>query len=119
MLADRAGLRRSDVNAIEHGRVTLPGADKRRKLADALGIRHVDILVAAGELSEDEVPKEGEPRDLFDKGTWQHVACNYLRQMDDDKAKIVAGYAEFVLSQKPSDLPVIVRGSRSGDPIAR
>lgn len=54
-LADRAGITRQDMNAIEKGRIALPGADKRRKLASALGIRHVDFLVAIGELSPEEV----------------------------------------------------------------
>ncbi len=53
-LADRAGVRRSDLNAIEHGRIALPGAEKRRKLAAALGLRHVDVLVGAGELTAEE-----------------------------------------------------------------
>lgn len=54
-LAKRAGVPRTTVNRIEQGTTKLPEADIRRKLAKALGVRHVDILVAAGELTEEEV----------------------------------------------------------------
>lgn len=33
------------------GKVSLPKAEARRKIAKVLGVRHVDILVMAGELS--------------------------------------------------------------------
>jgi transcriptional regulator with XRE-family HTH domain len=66
-LAIEADLTKSEVSAIENGRIKLPGADKRRRLAEALRIRHVDLLVAAGELSPDEVPGPSlSPRNLND-----------------------------------------------------
>ena len=55
-LARRAELSKSELSAVERGRVALPGADKRRRLATALGVSHADLLIAAGELLEDEVP---------------------------------------------------------------
>jgi transcriptional regulator with XRE-family HTH domain len=54
-LAQRAGLKQPTIADIERGRSKLPGADIRRRLADALGIRHVDLLVAAGELTTAEI----------------------------------------------------------------
>lgn len=54
-LAERAGLSKSEVSALEKGRINLPTTDKRRRLAAALGVRHIDILVAAGELTEEEI----------------------------------------------------------------
>ena len=64
-LADATGLTKSEISAIERGRIALPGAAKRRALASALRVRHVDILEAAGELREDEIPVQGEPEPLF------------------------------------------------------
>ena len=54
-LADKAGLPRAYVNGLETGRIGLPSPDRRRLLADALRVRHVDILVAADEISPAEV----------------------------------------------------------------
>lgn len=54
----------SHLNQIEGGKIALPNADLRRKLARALGVRHVDILVAAGELAEDEAEGCDFVRDL-------------------------------------------------------
>jgi transcriptional regulator with XRE-family HTH domain len=47
---------KSELSAIEIGKIKMPGADKRRRLAAALGVRHVDLLIAAGELRDDEIP---------------------------------------------------------------
>lgn len=58
-LADRSGLTKSEISGIESGRIKLPGADKRRRLADALAVRHVDVLMAAGEISAEELPGSG------------------------------------------------------------
>jgi transcriptional regulator with XRE-family HTH domain len=58
MLADAAGISKSAINAMEHGRVRLPGPERRRAIAAALKVRHVDLLVAAGELDPDEVRGE-------------------------------------------------------------
>jgi transcriptional regulator with XRE-family HTH domain len=54
-LALRVGTSRAYLSQIESGKVSLANADTRRKLADELGIRHVDLLVAAGELAPDEI----------------------------------------------------------------
>jgi transcriptional regulator with XRE-family HTH domain len=54
--AAAAELSKSELSALENNKIKLPGADKRRRLAAVLGVRHIDLLVAAGELSEDEAP---------------------------------------------------------------
>jgi transcriptional regulator with XRE-family HTH domain len=54
-LADRAGVTRDVVAQIESGKSKLPVPENRRRLAEALGVRHVDLLVAAGELAPDEI----------------------------------------------------------------
>lgn len=58
-LAARAELSKSEINALLKGRVHLPGPDKRRRLAKALGVSHLDLLIAAGEITADEVREAG------------------------------------------------------------
>lgn len=60
-LAEEVGTSSAYVSQLESGRVNLPGADLRRRLAAALGVTHLDLLVAAGELTDDEA---GTPRQL-------------------------------------------------------
>lgn len=60
-LADRVGIRKGYMSQIESGKIGLPNADLRRRLATALRVRHVDLLIAAGELTRDELPVVGEP----------------------------------------------------------
>ena len=57
-LADALGVRRTYLLAIEKGRNKLPNIEVRRQLAAILGIRHLDLLVAAGLLNPDEVEEE-------------------------------------------------------------
>lgn len=57
--ADASGIDRPYLSQIESGKVALPGAGVRRQLASALGLRHIDILIASGEITADEV--EGLP----------------------------------------------------------
>ena len=57
-LAAKAGLTKSEINALLKGRVQLPGADKRRRLAKALGVSHLDLLVEAGEITREELGPE-------------------------------------------------------------
>lgn len=58
-LSDLARVPRTTVNRIETGTTQLPSADIRRKLAKALGVSHIDLLIAAGELDSDEVAPLG------------------------------------------------------------
>lgn len=58
-LADMTGISRARISQIEGGRVTLPGADHRRRLAKALGVSHLDLLIAAGEITQEELQSIG------------------------------------------------------------
>jgi transcriptional regulator with XRE-family HTH domain len=58
-LAARADVPANMVNRIEKGVTKLPSPDYRRRLAKGLGVSHLDILVAAGELEPDEVEAAG------------------------------------------------------------
>ena len=61
-LAEKTGILRTTLNNIERGKVSFPSIENRRRLADALRVRHVDLLVAAGELDDTEI----DPIDLDD-----------------------------------------------------
>lgn len=54
-LANAAGLKAPYVSDVERGKIALPNADIRRRLAKALGVSHLDLLVAAGEITPQEL----------------------------------------------------------------
>lgn len=58
-LSEETGISRARIAQIEGGRVALPGADFRRRLAAALGVSHLDLLVAAGEITREEIEPLG------------------------------------------------------------
>lgn len=58
-LARRSGLPRTTINRIESGTTKLPGPEIRRQLAAGLGVTHLDLLIAAGELRAEEVREAG------------------------------------------------------------
>jgi transcriptional regulator with XRE-family HTH domain len=53
--AARIGMSKSHLSQLEKGKIGLPNAALRRQIADAYSVRHVDILVAAGELLPEEI----------------------------------------------------------------
>jgi transcriptional regulator with XRE-family HTH domain len=56
-VADRASLSRSAIHSIERGHTVMPReADDRRRLCRVLGIRHWEMVVAAGIIDADELP---------------------------------------------------------------
>ena len=58
-LATRAGVPRVTINRLVKEKTALPDADTRRKLASAMGVSHLDIIVAAGEIEPEEVASAG------------------------------------------------------------
>ena len=57
-LAEMAGTSSPSLSQIEAGKTRLPGVDLRRRLAGALGLTNLDLLVAAGEVSRAELGRE-------------------------------------------------------------
>lgn len=55
-LGERTGLGTQAISAIETDQRRVPRVERRRVLAEALRVRHVDLLIAAGELDVDELP---------------------------------------------------------------
>lgn len=83
-LVAKSGVPQATISDIERGTNKLPGADYRRRLAAALNLRHVDILIAAGELNEDELPKEGAPREVFAGDPVKAQAVRLLAGLNDE-----------------------------------
>lgn len=54
-LATAAGVNQPTISDIERGQTKLPAADIRRGLAAGLGVSHLDLLVAAGEITREEL----------------------------------------------------------------
>lgn len=59
-LARRVEISQTYLSNMERGRVQLPDVAVRRRLAEALRMSHIDLLVAAGELDAHELPGEAE-----------------------------------------------------------
>jgi transcriptional regulator with XRE-family HTH domain len=90
-IADRAGLARAEMNAIEKGRIKLPGAYKRRALASALGVRHIDLFIAAGEIEPDEVPTTNRPAiDEAPAGSVRAELCATIMGLTEAEALVLA-----------------------------
>jgi transcriptional regulator with XRE-family HTH domain len=84
------GIGRGHLSQFETGKIGLPQTDVRRRLAQCLGISHIELLIAAGELSEDEVTAAGvvgklerrpdDPRhvlhELVDQINWERDPTN-------------------------------------------
>lgn len=61
-LADMAGVPKQTINRLENGKTNLPGPQIRRQIAEALGVPHIELLVAAGEITADEAGIPDDPR---------------------------------------------------------
>lgn len=71
------------ISDIERNVTKWPAADFRRALATALGVRHIDLLVAAGELRTDEVPVEGAVREPFRSGDPRRDLLEAMERIED------------------------------------
>lgn len=109
VFARRVGLTPQVINQLLKGDIKVPSAQIRRTLAKAFGLRHVDILVMVGELSEDEIPVEGKPRELFAQGTAKAEVVKELIPMREDQALQVASFAKWIANPPEVNIPVIVR----------
>jgi transcriptional regulator with XRE-family HTH domain len=67
-LCDRSGVRQPVISDIERGRTARSDADIRRRLAGALGVTHLDLLIAAGELTREEARTAATPPDADEPG---------------------------------------------------
>lgn len=57
--AEMVGTSPAYMSQIEAGGTKVPQPDLRRKIANALGVSHIELLIAAGELTPDEIERAG------------------------------------------------------------
>lgn len=91
--AELIGTSRAYMSQIEAGGTKLPNADLRRRIAAALNASHLDVLIAAGELTADEVralgvegvPTENETETelvgLVRSINWEPDKASYVRSL--------------------------------------
>jgi transcriptional regulator with XRE-family HTH domain len=94
-----AGFPQAYLSNIERGRIVLPAADFRRRLARTLGVTHVDLLIAAGELTVDEVAAGCERDDVHQVRDRQREEQTdalraWAKHLDRRTLQLVAAMAE-------------------------
>lgn len=95
-LAKRADIKRAHFSQIEGGHISLPSAEIRRRLADALKVRHVDLLVAAKELTSAEVPVEGAEREPFPRDPLKADAVRIIADLDDFNTQLACRFLKYL-----------------------
>ena len=107
-LSRNSGVLRETINRIENNKTMLPSADTRRRLAKALNVRHIELLVAAGELTEDEIdpdiPQYQDPTMDALAQTWPHL--------DEDRREDLIRYVNRLL--EPVSNVRVIREKASG-----
>jgi transcriptional regulator with XRE-family HTH domain len=90
-LADRAGLSRSYVCDIEHGRSTKPSFECLENISKALGVDRTDVLRVAGILEPVKAPEEN-ARDR------KHLSV--YQSLNESNRTAVEAFARYLLSQE-------------------
>ena len=90
-LADRAGLSRSYVCDIEHGRSTKPSFECLENISKALGVDRTDVLRVAGILEPVKAPEEN-ARDR------KHLSV--YQSLNESNRIAVEAFARYLLSQE-------------------
>jgi transcriptional regulator with XRE-family HTH domain len=98
-LARRLNMSQQYVSGLLKGRIDVPTADIRRRLAHELGIAHVDLLVLLGELDPDEVgPDEHEiMRELTDPES--HDILMWVRRLTPAQLRPLRGIIRELVRQ--------------------
>lgn len=103
-LAAEAGTSAAYMSQIESGRVLLPNADLRRRLAHALGVSHLDLLIAAGEIAEDEIAYAGATTNVAreDPDSPAVKVCELARRVrwDESREGIIATLERWAESDR-------------------
>lgn len=88
-LGKECGISDSEIMKIENGTRKTPNWENLCKIAKALGIHPLDILLAAGYISIDDINSNGRLQNL-DK-------------LDDDDCKYIQLLIDFIISRKETD----------------
>lgn len=108
-VAEVAGVDRAHISQIETGKINLPDAELRRGIATALRVRHVDLLVAAGELRADEIELPPLPLNPFPEDDARHQVIDALLRGDPKVLNLLELIMQFTRPSLPTD-PVEAAG---------
>jgi transcriptional regulator with XRE-family HTH domain len=107
--AARIDVSKSHLSQIEGGKIGLPNAALRRRIAAAYGIRHVDILVAAGELVPDEVAPPPSP--VLADPRLREIVANWPRIRDATRTSLANMFRDLMTDphvlEDEEDNPVV------------
>ena len=90
-LADRAGLSRSYLCDIEHGRSTKPSFECLESIAKALGVDRTDVLRVAGILEPAKAPEEN---------ARERKHLSVYQSLNESNRTAVEAFARYLLSQE-------------------
>lgn len=118
-LAVSADVAQSTISDFERGHLSLSNADTRRRIASALGVAHVDLLIAAGELTEAELPSSAvvaEQRATYDPNQsasdrFQASIFSTVRRHEwgEQDTLAVIGFIRYIKGD-PVDMPARLDG---------
>lgn len=110
--ADMLGLSIGYLSQLETGKITWPNADVRRRIAQWLGVSHLDVIMLTGEITADEIQAVGsegiaepDPNDpsgelctLIRRVNWygRPDRVQYLRGLIDSMIEVDRQYKESV-----------------------
>lgn len=107
-LVERSGVSKSHLSQIEVGKIALPNAEIRRRLAAALGVSHVDLLVAAGELLPEEIAA-AQVEGIVRQAPGSEAIHAFINQMewtaDPSRARHVLAVLRALLDEPPDPRP--------------
>lgn len=98
-LSALTGIGQGNISDLERGRISLPSVALRRRIAEALGVGHVDLLVAAGEVSDDEIRQSGTNVSLPPVGSPRREWMNFANTVDDATLNVLLLICRGVVDQ--------------------
>jgi transcriptional regulator with XRE-family HTH domain len=117
-VAERAGIIPEYYSQIERGRIAMPNAELRRSIARALGIRHVDYLIAVGVLGDWELPDFNALESAPDpQREYLGILLDQLDLDKDNRAATLSGILQMWAQQdrqQRNGPPVVVHAATPG-----
>jgi transcriptional regulator with XRE-family HTH domain len=102
--ADDAGIDRPHLSMIESGKIAWPNADIRRRIARALDLSPLDLLIAAGELSAEDVAGMAR-REPFAAGDPRRTLMERSAQLTDEDIAALLHMCDWFDAQRRSREP--------------
>lgn len=98
-LSALTGIGQGNISDLERGRISLPSVALRRKIADALNVAHVDLLVAAGEVSEEEIRQSGTTTSIPPVGSAKRELMTFVNDLPDEMVQMLMLVCRGIVDQ--------------------